>query len=176
MLIDFQMFNYCNWFMICIIKMYFLSFPGKFLKKWSNQIQKNELILNWLNLLILFPLPKKCVAYYSKLCILNFPALRHCSAVESADSKQNAISKSLFQDSFRHISWATRKMHHTFWKKATFTKSQKPAICSTMNCKSTKRMLHQKLSPPILKDWQQSHLTSSCIGRCLINLPMYSRA
>ena len=57
---------------------------------------------------------------------------------------------------------------------ATSTKSQKPAICSSMNCKSTKRILHQKLSTPILKDWQQSHLTSSCIGRCLINLPMYS--
>ena len=117
MLIDFQMFNYCNWFMICIIKMYFLSFPGKFLKKWSNQIQKNELILNWLNLLILFPLPKKCVAYYSKLCILNFPALRHCSAVESADSKQNAISKSLFQDSFRHIMYLDNETNASYFLK-----------------------------------------------------------
>jgi hypothetical protein len=34
--------------------------------------------------------------------------------LESADSKQNAISKSLFQDSFRHIFWAMRKMYHTF--------------------------------------------------------------
>ena len=33
------------------------------------------------------------------------------------DSKQNAISKSLFQDSFRHIFWAMRKMHHTSLKK-----------------------------------------------------------
>ena len=32
----------------------------------------------------------------------------------------NTISKSLFQDSFRHIFWAMKKMHLTFWKKATF--------------------------------------------------------
>jgi hypothetical protein len=33
---------------------------------------------------------------------------------------QNTISKYLFQDSFQHIFWAMRKMHHTFWEKATF--------------------------------------------------------
>jgi hypothetical protein len=42
--------------------------------------------------------------------------------LESADSKQNAISKYLFQDSFRHIFWAMRKMLHTFCKKAIFSK------------------------------------------------------
>ena len=31
--------------------------------------------------LVLIPLPKKCSVFYSKLCILNFPALGHCSAV-----------------------------------------------------------------------------------------------
>ena len=32
-------------------------------------------------ILVLFPLPKKCALLYPKLCILNFPALGHCSAV-----------------------------------------------------------------------------------------------
>ena len=32
-------------------------------------------------ILVLFPLPKKCAAFYPKLCILNFPALGHCSVV-----------------------------------------------------------------------------------------------
>ena len=50
-----------------------------------------------------------------------FPPLDTAVQLESADSKQNTISKSLFQDSFRHIFWAMRKMHHTFWKKATFS-------------------------------------------------------
>ena len=56
-------------------------------------------------------------------CILSFvfwifpPSVQ----LESADSKHNTITKSLFQDSFQHIFWAMRKMHHTFWKKATFT-------------------------------------------------------
>jgi hypothetical protein len=48
-----------------------------------------------------------------------FPSLDTEVQLESADSKQKAISLSLFQDSFRHI-WAMRKMHHTFWKKPTF--------------------------------------------------------
>jgi hypothetical protein len=51
-----------------------------------------------------------------------FPPLDTAVQLESADSKQNAISKSLFQDSFWHIFWAMRKRHHTFWKKATFKK------------------------------------------------------
>ena len=50
-----------------------------------------------------------------------FPPLDTAVQLESADSKQNTISKSLFQDSFWHIFWAMRKIHHTFWKKATFT-------------------------------------------------------
>ena len=41
--------------------------------------------------------------------------------LESVDSKQNAISKSLFQDSLLHMFWAMRKMRHTFWKKLTFS-------------------------------------------------------
>ena len=66
------------------------------------------------NIGMLIPLPKKCAAFYPKLCILNFPALDTAVQLESANSKQNAISKSHFQDSFRHIFWAMRKMHHTF--------------------------------------------------------------
>ena len=52
-----------------------------------------------------------------------FPHLDTAVQSESADSKQNAISKYLFQDmaySLWHIFWAMRRMHHTFWKKATF--------------------------------------------------------
>ena len=51
-----------------------------------------------------------------------FPPLDTAVQLESAESKQNANSKSLFQDSFRLIFWAMRKMHHTFWEKATFKK------------------------------------------------------
>ena len=40
------------------------------------------------------------------------PWTLQCS--QSADSKQNAISKYLFQDSFWLIFWTIRKMHHTF--------------------------------------------------------------
>ena len=50
-----------------------------------------------------------------------FPTLDTAVQLESADSKQNTFSKSLFQDSFWHIFWAIWKMHHTFWKKATFS-------------------------------------------------------
>ena len=65
---------------------------------------------------------EKCLYYFhcpKKLCI--FLPLDTAGQLESADSKHNTISKSLFQDgfisSFRHIFWAMRKMHHTFWKK-----------------------------------------------------------
>ena len=40
--------------------------------------------------------------------------------LESADSKNNTISKYLLQDSFWHFWGAMRKMHYTFWKKASF--------------------------------------------------------
>ena len=49
-----------------------------------------------------------------------FPPLDTALQLESADSKQNPISKNLFQDSFWHIFWVMRKMHHTFWKKETY--------------------------------------------------------
>ena len=32
-------------------------------------------------ILVLFPLPKKCAAFYPKICILKFPVLRHCTEV-----------------------------------------------------------------------------------------------
>ena len=44
-------------------------------------------------------------------------SLHLTTAVQLESAKQNAISKSLLQDSFRHIFRAMRKMHHTFWKK-----------------------------------------------------------
>ena len=49
-----------------------------------------------------------------------FPPLDTAVQLESADSKQNAISKSLFQDIFWHIFLEMRKMHNTFWLKGTF--------------------------------------------------------
>ena len=39
-----------------------------------------------------------------------FPSSDTAVQLESADSKQNTISKSLFQDSFLHIFWAMRKI------------------------------------------------------------------
>ena len=46
-----------------------------------------------------------------------FPPSDTAVQLESAESKHNTILKSLFQDSFRHIFWAMRKIHHTFLKK-----------------------------------------------------------
>ena len=56
---------------------------------------------------IFFPVPKKCTAFYPKLCILNFLAL-------FVYIEDNTISKSLVQDSFRYTFWAMGKLHHTF--------------------------------------------------------------
>ena len=50
-----------------------------------------------------------------------FPSFDTAVQLESADSKQNAISKYLFQDSFQHIFGAMRKMHH-FLKKSDLKK------------------------------------------------------
>ncbi len=69
-----------------------------------------------------FHCPKNVLCSILSFVFWIFPPLDTAVQLESADSKQNAISKSLFQDSFRHIFWAMRKMHHTFWKKATFSK------------------------------------------------------
>ena len=70
-----------------------------------------------------FHCPKNVLCSILSFVFWIFPPLDTAVQLESADSKQNAISKSLFQDSFRHIFWAMRKMHHTFWKKATFNDS-----------------------------------------------------
>ena len=59
---------------------------------------------------------KMCCVLILSFVFWIFPPLDTAVQLESADSKQNAISKSLFHDSFRHIFWAMRKMHHTFWK------------------------------------------------------------
>ena len=62
-----------------------------------------------------FHCPKKVLCSILSFVFWIFPPLN--IAVQSADSKQNAISKYVFQDSFQHIFGAMRKMHHTFWKK-----------------------------------------------------------
>ena len=53
-----------------------------------------------------------------------FPPLDTAVQLVSWLYKQNAISKSFFQVSFWHIFWAMRKMCHTFWKKAIFSRSK----------------------------------------------------
>ena len=67
-----------------------------------------------------FHCPNNGLRSISNFVFWIFPASDTAVQLESADSKQNAISKSLIQDSFPHIFWAMSKMHHTFWKKATF--------------------------------------------------------
>ena len=63
-----------------------------------------------------FHCPKNVLCSILSFVLWIFPPL--AVELESADSIQNTISKSLFQDSFRHIFWAMRKMHHTLWKKS----------------------------------------------------------
>ena len=70
-----------------------------------------------------FHCPKNVLHSILSFVFWIFPPSDTAVQLESADSKHNTISKSLFQDSFRHIFWAMRKMHHTFWKKATFNRS-----------------------------------------------------
>ena len=65
-----------------------------------------------------FHCPKNVLCPILSFVFWIFPYLDTAVQLESADSKQNAISKYLFQDSFRYIFWAMRKMHHTFWKKS----------------------------------------------------------
>ena len=50
--------------------------------------------------LILYPLPKKCAAFYTKLCILNFTALGHCSAVRVRTQFQNIFFRIVFGTHF----------------------------------------------------------------------------
>ena len=72
-----------------------------------------------------FHCPKNVLCSILSFVFWIFPPLDTAVQLASADSKQKAISKSFFQDSFRHIFWAMRKMHNTFWKKATFNKSER---------------------------------------------------
>ena len=69
-----------------------------------------------------FHCPKNVLCSILSFVFWIFPPLDTAVQLESADSKQNAISKSLYQDGFWHIFLAMRKMHLTFWKKATFIK------------------------------------------------------
>ena len=92
-----------------------------------------------------FHCPKNVLCSILSFVFWIFPPLDTAVQLESADSKQNAISKSLFQDSFQHIFWAMRKMHHTFWKKATFSNNSRKKLhhrytyvlsCNMMPCTS----------------------------------------
>ena len=74
----------------------------------------------WKNIGIISIAPQKLLLSILRFVIWIFLPLDTAVQLESADAEQNAISKSLFQDSFRHIFGAMRKMHHTFWEKATF--------------------------------------------------------
>ena len=64
-----------------------------------------------------FRCPKNVLCSILSFVFWIFPPLDTAVQLESADSKQNTISKSLFQDSFPHFFWAMLKIHHTFWKK-----------------------------------------------------------
>ena len=64
-----------------------------------------------------FHCPKNVLCSILSFVFWIFPPLDTIVQLESADSKENEISKYLFQDSFWHIFWAMRKMHHSFWKK-----------------------------------------------------------
>ena len=80
-------------------------------------------------ILVLFPLPKKCLCSILSFVFWIFPPLYTAVELESADSKQYAISKYLFSGYFagdRYILWAMRKTHHTSWKKALFIKKLEP--------------------------------------------------
>ena len=68
--------------------------------------------------------PKNVLCSILRFVFWIFPPSDTAAQLDSADSKQNAISKFLFQDSFWHIFWAMRKMHLTFLKKATFNSQQ----------------------------------------------------
>ena len=84
-------------------------------------------------------MPKKYSVFYHKFCFLNFPALGQGILLKLFDTGihfeiqkeklvisgveweplvtlffSNTISKYLLQDSFWHIFWAMRKIHHTY--------------------------------------------------------------
>ena len=111
-----------------------------------------------------------------------FPPLDTAVQLESADSKQNAISKYLFQDSFQHIFWAMSKMHHTFWKKATFKIcSIQSEFWSRLNVWPQSSKLRQEVSKNSLfweflylfiADWpknQVNRVTLCCLSEALMS-------
>ena len=65
-----------------------------------------------------FHCPQNVLCSILRFVFWTFPPFKTAVQLES---DQSTISKYIFQDSFRHIFWAMRKMHHTFWKKATFS-------------------------------------------------------
>ena len=75
-----------------------------------------------------FNCPKNLPGSIVSFVIWIFPPSDTAVQLESANSKHHTISKSLFQNNFRHIFWAMRKMHHTFRKKATFRESCSPDL------------------------------------------------
>ena len=79
----------------------------------------------WKNIGNIFHCPKNVLCSILSFVFWILPPLDTAAQLESADSKQNAISKSLFQDSYPdpHIFWAMRNMHYTFWKKRPLVNS-----------------------------------------------------
>ena len=84
----------------------------------SDELVKGPIFLekNW----YYFHCPKNVLRSILTFVFWIFPPSDPAVQLKSADSKQNTIWKYLSQDSFWHILWAMRKMHHTFWKIATF--------------------------------------------------------
>ena len=61
-----------------------------------------------------FHCPQNVLCSILRFVFWTFPPFKTAVQLES---DQSTISKYIFQDSFRHIFWAMRKMHHIFWKK-----------------------------------------------------------
>ena len=94
-------------------RLFFLETPIS--KKWKKFYPKGPIFSEkyW----YYFHCPKNVLRSILSFVFWIFPPSDTAVQLESADSKHNTISKSLFQDSFRHIFWAMRKMPNTFWKK-----------------------------------------------------------
>ena len=99
-----------NWKFWCFC--FFYSFIGK-TNKNSDFLHVVKVRYSRKNICILSIAQKMC-------CVLSWALyfeFSHPRTLKSADSKHTTISRSLFQDIFRHIFWAMRKMHRIVWKK-----------------------------------------------------------
>ena len=123
---------------------------------WNNNSAKSQIFSEkyW----YYFHCPKNVLCSILSFVFWIFLPLDTTVQLKSADSKQNPISKYIFQDSFRHIFWAMKKMHHTFWKKATFIAGIKDETYRQVAIQSSTwqvilhsiRMLPQKWFQPIV--------------------------